>query len=176
MDLSKIEESIRTIDDFPKTGIHFKDITTAIKNPDVFHEIIAKMAQKFQEEKIDVVVAIEARGFIFGAALAYELKCGFVPVRKPGKLPAECFSQEYALEYGTDTLEIHKDSILPKQRVLIIDDLLATGGTIKAAAKLISRMKANIVAFAFFIEIDKLGGRQELEVIAPVYSVITCSD
>lgn len=176
MDLSEIEKSIRTINDFPKPGIHFKDITTAIKRPDVFREVIKRMAQKFSSEKIDVVIGIESRGFIFGAALAYELNCGCVPVRKPGKLPAKCLSQEYALEYGTDKLEMHVGAILPKKRVLVVDDIIATGGTAEAAAKLALRMEADVVSFVFFIEIDNLGGRQKLESIAPVYTLLTCSD
>ena len=176
MNLEQIEKSIRTILDFPKPGINFKDITTAVKHPDVFHEIIERMSETFRFKKVDVIIGIESRGFIFGSALAYKLNCGFVPVRKPGKLPAECLTEEYALEYGTDKLEIHTDSVLPQQHVVIIDDLLATGGTAEAAYKLVRRMGANVEAFAFFIEINGLGGRQKLEPFAPVCSLLTCSD
>lgn len=176
MNLQDIEKAIRTVPDFPKKGINFKDITTAIKQPHIFHEIIENMAQQFHAQKIDAVVGVESRGFIIGAALAYALGCGFVPVRKPGKLPASCLYEEYGLEYGTDRLEIHTDSLLAQQRVLIIDDLLATGGTALAAASLVQKLQAQIVSFAFLVEISHLGGRAKLESIASVYSLIECCD
>ena len=139
MTIQDIKNSIRNVPDFPKSGIQFKDITTAIKQPQILQEIITTIAAKYQNQHIDYVVGIESRGFIFGAALAYALKCGFVPIRKPNKLPAQTISQEYALEYGTDKLEIHTDAIAEASKVLIIDDLLATGGTAVAAVQLVQR-------------------------------------
>lgn len=170
--LDIIKNSIRNVPDFPKPGIQFKDITTAIKQPEILKEILDMLAAHFKSQKIDYVIGIESRGFIFGTALAYLLNCGFVPVRKPGKLPAEVISQEYALEYGTDKIEMHKDALKKGDRVLIVDDLLATGGTAAAAAKLIDQTGAEIIAFTFVIELADLGGRQLLENHAEVYSLI----
>ncbi|MEE6207204.1 MAG: adenine phosphoribosyltransferase [Alphaproteobacteria bacterium] len=172
MSLQDIQNSIRNIPNFPKPGIQFKDITTAVKQPAILKEILDTIAAQFKSQKIDYVVGIESRGFIFGTALAYLLGCGFVPVRKPGKLPADVISQEYALEYGTDKIEMHKDALHKGDRVLIVDDLLATGGTAAAAAQLISQTGAEIVAFTFVIELADLGGRQLLENHAEVYSLI----
>lgn len=172
MSLSSIKQAIRNVPDFPKAGIQFKDITTALKQPDVFKEILEKLAEEYKGQKIDYVVGIESRGFIFGAALAYLLGCGFVPIRKKGKLPAEVLSQEYALEYGTDKIEIHKDALQPGDRVLVIDDLLATGGTAEAAALLIKKTGAQIVGFAFVIELLELSGRKILEQYAPVSALV----
>ena len=172
MTIQDIKNSIRNVPDFPKSGIQFKDITTAIKQPQILQEIITTIAAKYQNQHIDYVVGIESRGFIFGAALAYALKCGFVPIRKPNKLPAQTISQEYALEYGTDKLEIHTDAIAEASKVLIIDDLLATGGTAAAAAKLVQRLHANIVGFAFIIELTALQGSKSLQQYADVYSLL----
>lgn len=172
MSLADIKNSIRNIPDYPKAGIQFKDITTAMKQPQIFQEIIDEFANRFATQKIDYIVGIEARGFIFGAALAYKLGCGFIPVRKPHKLPAETISEEYALEYGTDTLEIHKDALGKGDRVVIVDDLIAIGGTAEAAAKLVQKLGGEIAAFAFVIELVELGGRDKLKNIADVYSLI----
>ena len=162
---------IRDIPDFPKKGILFKDITTLLNDKDAFKESIDLLAKKFEGNKIDYVVSVEARGFIFGAALAYKLGAGFVPVRKKGKLPSKTASITYALEYGTDTLEIHNDAIKQKSRVLLVDDLLATGGTVEAAAKLLKVFEATIVGIAFLIELKFLNGREKLKDY-PIYSLI----
>ena len=172
MSLTDIKNSIRNIPDYPKPGIQFKDITTAMKNPAIFKEIIAEMAAHFAEQNIDYIIGIEARGFIFGAALAYRLGCGLVPVRKSGKLPADTITEEYALEYGTDKLEIHKDALKKGSRVVIVDDLIAIGGTAKAAANLVQKLGANVVSFAFVIELTALNGREKLHNIADVYSLV----
>lgn len=172
MSLSDITRSIRNVPDFPKKGIQFKDITTALKEPDIFKEIIERLAEKYQGQKINYVAGIESRGFILGAALAYILGCGFVPVRKKGKLPAEVISQEYTLEYGTDKIEVHKDALKRGDSVLIVDDLLATGGTAEAAAKLVGQAGAKIAGFAFVIELCDLGGRKILEPYAMVHSLV----
>ncbi len=160
--IQKIKNSIRDIIDFPKKGIVFKDITTAIKDKEIFKIITDELYEKFKNKKIDYVVGIESRGFIFGAPLAYKLNCGFVPVRKPNKLPAEVISQEYELEYGTDKIEIHKDALKKGDRVLITDDLLATGGTAQAAVQLVSKI-AEVEAVAFIIELTDLKGREKLK-------------
>lgn len=172
MSLAEIKKSIRNIPDYPKQGVQFKDITTTMKNPTLFCELIDLMAAHFAARKIDYVVGIDARGFIFGGALAYRLGCGFVPVRKPGKLPADTIAEEYALEYGTDKLEIHKDALNKGDNVIIVDDLIAVGGTAEAAAKLVKRLGANIEAFAFAIELTSLGGRFKLADLAEVFSII----
>ncbi len=172
MSLTDIEKSIRNIPDYPKPGVQFKDITTAMKNPQIFKEIIDMMTVHFSNKKIDYVVGIDARGFIFGAVLAYQLGCGFIPVRKPGKLPADTIAEEYALEYGTDKLEIHKDALKEGDRVIIVDDLVAIGGTAEAAAKLVERLGADIVSFAFAIELVALKGRDKLLPFADVYSLV----
>ncbi len=158
-----LKSKIRNVPDFPKQGIGFKDITTLLKDPDAFQESINQLADYFAPKNVNVVVGVESRGFIFGGALAYKWKIGFVPVRKPGKLPAETYSETYELEYGTDTLEIHKDSILPGQRVLVIDDLLATGGTLEATTRLVERCGGKVVGIACLIELTFLNGRKKLE-------------
>lgn len=156
-----IKKAIRDVPDFPKKGILFRDITTAIKDKDVMKRMIDEIVEAFKDEKIDYVAGIESRGFIFGMPVAYSLGCGFVPIRKPNKLPAETFSVEYELEYGTDKIEMHKDAIEPGKRVLIIDDLLATGGTAEAACELVK--KAGVLAgLAFVIELTDLKGREKL--------------
>ena len=172
MTIQSIKNSIRNVPDFPKQGIQFKDITTALKDAEILKEILDTCAQHYRDKKIDYVVGIESRGFIFGTALAYLLNCGFIPVRKPGKLPAKVISQEYELEYGTDRIEMHADALTRGDNVLIVDDLLATGGTAKAAADLVQKTGANVVEFAFVIELNDLHGRDKLTPIADVYSVV----
>ncbi len=158
-----LKSKIRDIKDFPKEGIIFKDITTALKDKDAFQECINKMCKGLEDKDIDIIVGPEARGFIVGAAMSYKLKTGFVPIRKPGKLPGETISHEYELEYGTDKLEIHKDSIRPGDKVVIADDLLATGGTVLATIKLIEDLGGEIVALNFLIELEFLDARKALD-------------
>lgn len=153
---------IRSIKDFPKEGIMFRDITTLLKEPAGINETIDQLYAFTKGLKIDKVVGIESRGFIFGSLLAQKLNAGFVPIRKPGKLPAETESQTYELEYGTDKMEIHKDAIKPGENVLIHDDLLATGGTAEASCKLIEKLGGKIVQISFIIELTFLNGRQKL--------------
>jgi adenine phosphoribosyltransferase len=158
-----LKECIRDVPDFPKQGIIFKDITTLLKNPEALRCTVDLMAEHYKDRKIDQVIAIESRGFIFGSPLAYHVGAGFVPVRKPGKLPSVTERVSYDLEYGTDTLEIHRDSVEAGQNVLIIDDLLATGGTASAVAHLMEKLKANVVGFGFVIELTFLNGRDRLK-------------
>lgn len=158
-----LKSKIRDIPDFPKEGIIFKDITTLLKDKEAFKYCIDKFAEKYKDTKLDAIVAVEARGYIFGAALAYKLGVGFIPVRKPGKLPYETFSMDYELEYGTNTLEIHKDAIAEGQRVLVVDDLVATGGSSKACAHLIEKIGGKVAGFAFLVELTFLNGRDTLE-------------
>ncbi len=168
MDLSK---TIRNIPDFPKKGILFRDITTLLNNSRAFYRAIDDLARLFRNKRIDYVVAAEARGFVFGGALAYKLKCGFIPVRKPKKLPYKTYRYTYSLEYGKDSLEIHRDACPKNSRVVILDDLLATGGTAQAIIKLIEKLKAKIVGVAFLIELVDLQGRKKIKKY-PVYSLI----
>lgn len=158
-----IKSRIRTIADWPKKGIMFRDITTLLKDPVGLKLCLDNFLERYKEKDIDVVVGIDSRGFILGGALAYELNKGFVPVRKKGKLPAEVESEEYALEYGTDTIEIHKDAITAGQKVLIIDDLIATGGTALAAAKLVKKLGGEIIELAFIVALPDLGGGEKLK-------------
>ncbi len=167
----RLTDFIREIPDFPRPGILFRDITPLLASPLAFHKAIDDLAAHFAHGQIDVVVAAEARGFIFAAPLALRLKAGFVPVRKPGKLPADTHAFHYELEYGTDTLEIHIDGIRPHQKVLIVDDLLATGGTIEACLRLVERVGATVVGCAFLIELTSLQGRQRIPV-EDVFSLI----
>ena len=158
-----LKKYIRDIPDFPKKGIIFKDITTLLKDKEAFKKTINLLAKNYKDEHIDFVIAVEARGFIFGAALAYKLNAGFIPVRKKGKLPYKTKNITYSLEYGTDTLEIHEDAIPENARVLIVDDLLATGGTIRAVADLVKEQKALIVGLAFVVELRFLKGKEKLQ-------------
>ncbi len=158
-----IKSKIRTIPHWPKKGIMFKDVTTLIKSPEGFKETIELLYKRYKGKNIDKVVGIESRGFIFGAPLAYLLGCGFIIVRKPGKLPAECVCEEYTLEYGTDKIEVHKDAIEKGDKVLIIDDLLATGGTMAATRNLIKKLGGIIVELSFVIELTDLKGRDKLK-------------
>jgi len=160
--MEELKQLIRNVPDFPKKGIGFKDITTLIKRADAFQKVIDLISDRFKDRKIDVIVAIESRGFILGGALAYKWGVGFVPVRKPGKLPAETIREEYELEYGTDALEIHRDAIREGQNVLIVDDLLATGGTLAATARLVERLGGKVAGIACMIELNFLKGREKL--------------
>lgn len=157
-----LKDYIRNIPDFPKPGIIFRDITTALKKPDVFRQIIDEIYFNFKDEDIDYIAAIESRGYLFGAPLAYKLGAGLVIIRKPGKLPSKVERIEYELEYGTDSLEIHQDAVEPGKRVLVVDDLLATGGTICAACKLIEKIGGIVAGTAFLIELDNLKGKTHL--------------
>lgn len=168
-----VKAKIRDVHDFPKPGIIFKDITTAIKDPDTFRHVINFLTEKYKDAGIDYVVGIESRGFIFGAPLAYNLGAGFVVIRKPGKLPAEVEKVSYDLEYGSDTVEIHSDAIEPGKKVLLIDDLLATGGTAGAACDLIKKIGGDPVGIAFVIELAFLNGREKLPGDVEVTSMVT---
>ncbi len=159
----QLKRMIREVPDFPKPGILFYDITTLLKDKIGFATLIDKLSQHYISHNVDLVLGMEARGFIFAPVLAYRLNAGFIPVRKPGKLPAETVKYDYALEYGTNSLEIHKDAIQKGQRVLIVDDLLATGGTAEATAKLASSLGAEIAGLGFIVELDFLNGRQKLK-------------
>ncbi len=157
-----LKATIRSIRDFPKQGIVFRDITTLLKNPAAFRETIDLLTARYSSRGIAKVVSIESRGFVLGAPLACALNAGFVPVRKPGKLPSATLREEYALEYGTDALEIHCDAVNAGERVLVVDDLLATGGTMLAACNLVERLGGVIVGLAFLVELSFLGGRRRL--------------
>lgn len=161
--MEELKRYIRSIPDYPKKGIIFRDITTLLKEPDAVEKVIDTITKNFQNTKVDKVVGIESRGFILGAILAYKLKAGFVPARKPGKLPSATLREEYQLEYGTDSIEIHRDAIQESENVLLHDDLLATGGTARAACKLIENLGGNIVGISFLIELSFLNGRQKLQ-------------
>jgi adenine phosphoribosyltransferase len=161
--IDELKKSIRDIPDFPKKGIIFKDITTLLKDGKRFHKAIDGMAERYSGKRIDKVICVEARGFVFGSAIAYKLGAGVVPVRKKGKLPHETHKIEYDLEYGKDCLEIHKDAIGPDDNVLIIDDLLATGGTMKAVCDLVGKLGGNVIEVAFLIELTFLKGRERLK-------------
>ena len=159
-----LKECVRVIEDFPKEGISFKDITTLLKDGKALKYSIDKIVEDLKDKQIDIVVGPEARGFLIGTPVAYALEAGFVPVRKPGKLPAEVERFEYDLEYGSNILEVHKDAIKPGQRVAIVDDLLATGGTTEAAIKLIEKLGGEVVSAQFLIELEFLNGRDKLKV------------
>jgi adenine phosphoribosyltransferase len=161
--MDQLKAKIRNVPDFPKPGILFYDITTLLRDPDGFRDVIAAMASPFLNQSIDLVVGIESRGFILGGAVAEALGAGFVPVRKPGKLPAKAVKESYALEYGTDALEIHEDAVLPGQRVVIVDDVIATGGTARATASLVRKLGGTVHALAFLVELEFLKGREKLE-------------
>ncbi len=160
--MDDLKKLIREVPDYPKPGILFYDLTTLLKDPQGFHTLIDRLCDHFRDHTIDLVAGIEARGFIFAPALAYRLGAGFVPVRKPKKLPAKTVAISYALEYGSDTLEIHEDAVKPGQRVIICDDLLATGGTAAATAKLIQKLGGKVDGTAFAVELTFLNGRAKL--------------
>ena len=159
----RLEDYIRDVPDFPQQGVLFKDITPLLQNGAAFHTAIDRMAAHYAGSGIQAVVGVESRGFIFGAPLAYMLNCGFVPVRKFGKLPSQTVSVEYSLEYGTNVVEMHRDAIQPGQRVLIVDDLLATGGTVSAAMELVDKLGGHIAGIAFLVELTFLKGREQLK-------------
>lgn len=163
MNVIDIKNLIRDIPDFPKEGILFKDITTVLKDSAALHATVDHMVQLVSDKEIDLIVGIESRGFIFGSAMAYAMGAAFAPVRKKGKLPGSTCSVTYELEYGTDTVEIHTDAITAGTRVLVVDDLLATGGTAAAVGELIQKLNGTIVAYAFLIELDFLSGRQKIK-------------
>ena len=163
MSAEDLRAKIREIPDFPKPGILFYDITTLLKDADAFREAVDLMLEPYKDDRVDLVVGMESRGFIFSAPMAYQLRAGLVPVRKLGKLPAETVTVEYALEYGSNTLEIHRDAISEGQRVLIVDDLLATGGTVGGTIELVERLHVEVVGLAFLVELDFLKGRERLQ-------------
>jgi adenine phosphoribosyltransferase len=171
MDIEHLKNSIRNIPDYPKPGIQFKDITPILQDPELFGNVIDIFHDRYKSEKIDVIVGIESRGFIFAAPLALKLGCSLAIARKPGKLPYETVSAEYSLEYGVDTLELHTDAFKPGEKVLIMDDLLATGGTAKAAGELVTKLKGDIVCFAFLINLVELRG---IDMLKPhhVFSIV----
>jgi adenine phosphoribosyltransferase len=172
MNTKELKQIIRTVPDFPKKGILFIDITTLVKDAKAFKAVIDHLYERYKGHHLDVVVGIESRGFIFGAALADRLGIGFVPARKPGKLPAETISESYDLEYGKATLEIHKDAIKPGTKVLVIDDLLATGGTIEAACKLVERLGGEVAEIWVLVELTFLHGTEKIAKY-PFYSLLT---
>ena len=159
----KIEKLIRSVEDFPEKGVIFRDITTALKDKEGLEIVIKDFTDRYKDKGIDYVVGADARGFIFGAAIAYNIGAGFVPARKPGKLPAEVESVEYSLEYGKNSIEIHKDAFGKGSKILIVDDLLATGGTAKAMVQLVEKLEAEVFELAFMIELSDLGGRDFLK-------------
>ena len=163
MNVEDVKNAIRTVPDFPRKGVMFRDITTLVKNYEVFRYTIKKLASFFVDDQIDVVVGIESRGFIIGAPLALELCAGFVPVRKPGKLPYKTVRKEYQTEYSTDVVEMHVDAIEPGQRVLMVDDLVATGGTMKAAIELVEELGGEVVGVAFVVDLPDLHGKEKLQ-------------
>ncbi|PTM58335.1 adenine phosphoribosyltransferase [Desmospora activa] len=166
------KDKIRVISDFPQPGVRFKDITTLLKDGPAFRAAIDQMAEKIEDKQVDLIVGPEARGFVVGTPLAYALGVGFIPVRKTGKLPAETVEAGYNLEYGKDRLAIHRDAIQPGQRVLIVDDLLATGGTIQATLNLVNQLQADVVGAAFIIELTYLQGREKLPADLDVFTLV----
>lgn len=170
--VDEVRGMIRDIPDFPKPGILFKDITTALKDADTLKKMIDFITETFKNDKIDYIIGLESRGFIFGMPVAYKLDAGFIPVRKPNKLPAKTIKETYTLEYGTDSLEIHEDAVKSGDRVLIVDDLLATGGTAAAACNLVTKTGAEIVGCAFVIELNDLKGRDKLPKDCKIVSMV----
>ena len=169
--MDDLKLKIRTIPDYPKPGIQFRDITSLLADPQAFNDVMDRFVKRYQDEKIDLVVGIESRGFILGAPLALRLGKGFIPVRKEGKLPGSTYGVDYDLEYGTDRVEVHKDAIPPGSKVLMVDDLLATGGTIGGSSRLIEKAGGIIVGYAFLIELVDLKGRNNLD--HPIFSLVT---
>lgn len=168
----EVKSMIRDVADFPKPGILFKDITTALKDAETLKKMVDFLCENFKEEKIDYIIGLESRGFIFGVPVAYNLNAGFIPIRKPNKLPAKTIKESYTLEYGTDTIEMHEDAIKKGDRVLIVDDLLATGGTAAAACNLVHKTGAEIVGCAFVIELKDLKGKDKLPKDCKILSMI----
>lgn len=171
MNVAELRAKIRDIKDFPTEGILFRDITTLLKDAPAFRYVVDQLAERYRKERVEVVVAVESRGFIFGGALAHQLQAGFVPVRKLGKLPGKTIEVEYELEYGRDALAMHEDAIRAGQRVLAVDDLLATGGTMAATLRLIEQLGGHVVGVAFLIELAFLHGREKLRNY-PLHSLI----
>lgn len=169
--MERIQKLVRDIPDFPQPGILFKDITPVLRDPVAFRHTIDALVKAESESPFDLILGIESRGFIFAAAMAQQLGIGFIPVRKPGKLPYETVKESYSLEYGSNTLEIHTDAIQPGQRILVVDDVLATGGTAAAAGRLVRRLGGEVSAYSFVIELGFLSGRERLD--APVHSLLT---
>ena len=157
-----LKATIRSIHDWPIKGVIFRDITTLMQDPDAFREACDRFVDRYKDMNVDKIVGIDARGFVFGAVLAYRLGIGFIPVRKKGKLPCETIQETYSLEYGEDTLEIHADAIAPGERVVIVDDLIATGGTVGATVKLVKKLEAELLECAFIVELPDLGGRKQI--------------
>ena len=160
--MEHLKSLIREVPDFPKPGINFYDITTLLKHPEGLREVVDALSAEFKDDRIDAVIGIEARGFIFAPAMAYQLGAGFVPARKPGKLPSECATISYDLEYGQDALQIHRDAVGAGHRVVIADDLLATGGTASAVVRLVEQLGGRVVGLAFVVELEFLPGREKL--------------
>ncbi|MEE0496463.1 MAG: adenine phosphoribosyltransferase [Cyanobacteriota bacterium] len=170
--IEDVKEKIRAVPDFPKKGIIFRDITTGLKDAETLQVMIDYLCDQYKDCKIDYIAGIESRGFIFGMPMAYKLNCGFIPVRKPNKLPAETIKESYDLEYGSDSIEIHADAIEKGANVLVVDDLLATGGTAQAACKLVKKAGGNLVGAAFLIELEALNGRDKLTDCGKVVSML----
>jgi adenine phosphoribosyltransferase len=172
LSIEDVKSKIRAVPNFPKEGIIFRDITTGIKDGEIMRYMIDYLCDQYKDFNIDYIAGIESRGFIFGMPMAYKLGCGFIPIRKPNKLPAETISESYGLEYGTDTIEIHKDSIEKGANVLVVDDLLATGGTALAACNLVRKVGGNLIGAAFLIELCELGGRKKLDDCGKIISML----
>ena len=170
--IEQVKDKIRAVPNFPKEGIIFRDITTGIKDAETMKAMIDYLCEQYSEYKIDYIAGIESRGFIFGMPMAYKLNCGFIPIRKPNKLPAQTIKESYDLEYGSDTIEIHADAIEEGANVLVVDDLLATGGTAKAACSLVKKAGGNLIGAAFLIELSDLGGREKLNNCGKVISML----
>ncbi len=170
--IEDVKEKIRAVPNFPKEGIIFRDITTGLKDAQTLQVMIDYLCDQYKDCKIDYIAGIESRGFIFGMPMAYKLDCGFIPVRKPNKLPAETIKESYDLEYGSDSIEIHADAIEKGANVLVVDDLLATGGTAKAACNLVRKAGGNLVGAAFLIELEALNGREKLSDCGKVISML----
>ena len=161
-DVARLKGMIREVPDFPEPGISFKDITTLLRDPEGLKAMVDSMVSRYTDTEVDLIVGVESRGFVIGTPMALAMGCGFVPIRKPGKLPAATLRQEYTLEYGTDAIEIHEDAVGKGERVLMIDDLLATGGTMEASCQLVERLGADIVGIGFVVELSFLNGRERL--------------
>ncbi|MGN0030744.1 MAG: adenine phosphoribosyltransferase [Candidatus Gastranaerophilaceae bacterium] len=172
MTIEDVKDKIRAVPDFPKKGIIFRDITTGIKDAQTMKAMVDYLCDQYKDVKIDYIAGIESRGFIFGMPMAYKLNCGFIPIRKPNKLPAETIKETYDLEYGSDSIEIHADAIEEGANVLVVDDLLATGGTAKAACNLVKKTGGNLVGAAFLIELNALNGREKLNNCGKIVSML----
>ncbi len=170
--IEDVKDKIRAVPDFPKKGIIFRDITTGIKDAATMKAMVDYLCDQYNEVKIDYIAGIESRGFIFGMPMAYKLNCGFIPIRKPNKLPAKTIKESYDLEYGSDSIEIHADAIEPGANVLVVDDLLATGGTAKAACNLVKKAGGNLIGAAFLIELADLNGREKLDNCGKIISML----